>query len=280
MRNARVYQTEAIVLKRIKLGEADKILTLYSPTVGKFRAVAKGIRRPKSRLGGHVELLARSQLQVAKGQNLDVVTQAQTVESYLPMRDDLNSVGLGMYLAELVDRFTEERLPSAPLYVLLSEALRRLAVSGDHELVARYFELHLLGYLGYRPRLRRCAQCQAVLEPVTNGFRPAAGGAICPDCRQPGDRALPVAILKILRALQGEGWELLDRLRLTGEQHRELLFLLRSYVIYILEREPKSIQFLSRLAPVAAAQAAPPPARIAEEPAAAYPTPDTAPAGP
>ncbi len=127
MRLARVYQTEAIVLKRIKLGEADKILTLYSPTIGKFRAVAKGVRRPKSRLGGHVELLTRTSLLVAHGQNLDIVTQAQLVEPYLGLRDHLPAAGLAMYLAELVDQFTEERLANAPLYVLLAEALRRLA---------------------------------------------------------------------------------------------------------------------------------------------------------
>jgi DNA repair protein RecO (recombination protein O) len=244
---ARSYQTEAIVLRRFKLGEADKILTLYSPTVGKFRAVAKGVRRPKSRLGGHIELLTRSQLQVAHGLNLDIITQAQTVESYVGLRDHLSTIGLGIYLADLVDQFTEERLANAPLYVLLAEALRRLAAPGDHELVARYFELHLLDYLGYRPRLRRCAQCQASLDQVTNGFRSAAGGSICAGCRQPSDRALPVTTLKILRALQGEGWDLADRLRLTHDQHRDLKFLLRGYLIYLLEREPKSLQFLSRL---------------------------------
>lgn len=243
----RSYQTEAIVLRQIKLGEADKILTLYSPTVGKLRAVAKGVRRPKSRMGGHVELLTRSQLHVAHGMNLDIVTQAQTIESYLGLRDHLPTIGLGIYLADLVDQFTEERLPNAPLYVLLAEALRRLAAPGDHELIARYFELHLLDYLGYRPRLRRCAQCQADLEPVTNGFRPASGGAICAGCRQPVDRALPVTTLKILRALHSEGWDLVDRLRLSHDQHRDLMFLLRSYLIYLLEREPKSLQFLSRL---------------------------------
>lgn len=247
MRQARVFQTEAIVLKRIKLGEADKILTLYSPTVGKFRAVAKGVRRPKSRLGGHVELLTRGRLQIAHGQNLDIVTQAQTVESYLDLRDHLEATGLGMYLAELVDRFTEERLPNAPLYVLLGEALRRLAQPGDHELVVRYFELHLLDYLGYRPRLRRCAQCQATLQPVPNGFRPAAGGSVCADCRQPGDRVLSLTTLKILRALQGEGWDLVERLRLTGEHHADLRHLLRSYLVYLLEREPKSLQLLGRI---------------------------------
>ncbi|HEX2173609.1 MAG TPA: DNA repair protein RecO [Dehalococcoidia bacterium] len=243
----RVYQTEAIVLRHVKLGEADKILTLYSPTVGKFRAVAKGVRRPKSRLGGHVELLARSQLQVAHGQNLDIVTQAQTAESYLGLRDHLPTIGLGVYLADLVDQFTEERLPNPPLYVLLAEALRRLATPGDHELVVRYFELHLLTYLGYRPRLRRCAQCQTTLDPVTNGFRPAAGGAICAGCRQASDRVLPVSRLKVLRAIHSEGWDLVDRLRLTREQHRDVMFLLRGYLIYLLEREPKSLQFLSRL---------------------------------
>ncbi|MBI4630353.1 MAG: DNA repair protein RecO [Chloroflexi bacterium] len=85
----RTFRTEAIVLRRKDFGEADRILTLFTPELGKIRAVAKGIRKPASRKAGHLELYTRSRLLVAKGRDMDIVTQAETVESYRPLREDL-----------------------------------------------------------------------------------------------------------------------------------------------------------------------------------------------
>ncbi|MBI3972353.1 MAG: DNA repair protein RecO [Chloroflexi bacterium] len=119
----RVYRTEAIVLRRQDFGEADRVLTLYSPRLGKFRAVAKGVRRPRSRLGGHVELFTHVNLLVAQGRNLDIVTQAETVRPYCRIRDDLWKTAYACYAAELVDRFIEERLENAPVFDLLQRAL-------------------------------------------------------------------------------------------------------------------------------------------------------------
>src|SRR5205807_10393357 len=119
MRQQRSYSSEAIVLKRTDLGEADRILTLFTPNKGKFRAVAKGTRRPVSKLAGHVDLLCRSQLQIALGRNLDIVTQAEGRENFLHLRTDLWHMTCGFYLAELVDRFIEERTQHQDVYAFL-----------------------------------------------------------------------------------------------------------------------------------------------------------------
>jgi hypothetical protein len=92
MARPRVYKTEAIVLKRTNLGEADNIITLYTPNFGKIRAVAKGVRRPKSKLGGHLDLLTQSALLLAQGQNLDIITQAQSIESFLTLKSDISTL--------------------------------------------------------------------------------------------------------------------------------------------------------------------------------------------
>ena len=105
MRHQRSYSTEAITLKRTDLGEADRIVTLFTPGKGKYHAIAKGTRRPVSKLAGHLELLSRSQLQLALGRNLDIVTQAEGRENFLHLRSDLWHMTCGFYLAELVDRF-------------------------------------------------------------------------------------------------------------------------------------------------------------------------------
>src|SRR3712207_2448889 len=151
MNTARVYKTEAVVLRQRKLGEADKILTLFSADLGKFDAVAKGVRRPGSRKAGHVELLTHVSLMLARGKSLDIITQAEALDTYLPLREDLRRLSCGLYVAELTDRFTAEHQESFPLFRLLVETLGGLTVHRDLELVLRFFELNLLGVAGYEP---------------------------------------------------------------------------------------------------------------------------------
>ncbi len=104
MPSSRLYVTNAIVLSRFDYGEADRILTLVSPELGTFKAIAKGIRRPTSRLGGSLEPLAELRLQLARGRTFDVVTQVAVVHAWLRLRDSLESAATAWYLAELADR--------------------------------------------------------------------------------------------------------------------------------------------------------------------------------
>src|SRR5438445_7454482 len=126
MRQQRSYPIEAIVLKRTDIGEADRILTLFTPNRGKLRVVAKGTRRPISKKAGHLELFNRSQLQIALGRNLDIVTQAEGRENFLHLRSELWHMTCGFYLAELVDRFIEEHTQHLDVYTLLLDTLRYL----------------------------------------------------------------------------------------------------------------------------------------------------------
>src|SRR6185312_6839218 len=166
MRQQHSYATEAIILKRTDLGEADRIVTLFTPGKGKYHAIAKGTRRPVSKLAGHLELLSRSQLQLAVGRNLDIVTQAEGRENFLHLRSNLWHMTCGFYLAELVNRFVEDSTPHLDIYSLLLETLRYLDADamaleqqrisgampaedgvdedGHTRLLLRYFELHLL----------------------------------------------------------------------------------------------------------------------------------------
>jgi len=89
MPESRNYQTEAIIIKKVKLGEADRILTLYTPGYGKIEAVAKGVRRPKSKMAGHLELLTCSQIRLARGRNLDTIIGSQTIDSFMTLKNDL-----------------------------------------------------------------------------------------------------------------------------------------------------------------------------------------------
>ena len=256
----RVYRADAVVLHQRRLGEADRVVTLYTPQLGKVDAIAKGVRKPTSRKAGHLELLTLTSLLLAVGKNLDVITQGETVESFMPMRTDLERLSRGFYVAELVDRFSEARVENYPVFRLLVETLQRLAASDALDLAVRYFELQLLGHLGYRPQLWRCVACRASLAPVPNSFSAALGGVVCPDCRQAnvGLWRLSVSALKVLRLLERGSFDEAERLRLTPELASELELLLRGYVRHVLERNPRSLEFMDavRRAPDEAASAA------------------------
>lgn len=257
-----LYRVEAIILKRTDVGEADRLLTMFTPDRGKLRAVAKGARKPSSRKTGHVELFNHASLLIAVGRELDVVTQADTVETYLRLRGSLDRLGYAYYFAELVDRFTEEGEENRALYDLILRAFQRLerAAAGPGapvsraeqeqlSLLARFFELRLLDALGYRPQLFRCVNCGEELQPEENFFSPAAGGMLNPKCReaQPDAQAVSLNALKVLRFLQTRELEEAERLRLNPAILDEVEAILHEYLTHLLERNLKSVAFLNTL---------------------------------
>ncbi|MBI4267606.1 MAG: DNA repair protein RecO [Chloroflexi bacterium] len=245
----RTYQTEAIIIKKTRLGEADRILTLYTPDMGKIQAVAKGVRRPKSKLAGHLELLTHSLVSLARGKNLDTITGSQTINSFLPLRNDLSLTSCALYAVELVNQLTADRDENRPVFQLLQTVLEQLCHASDNDLVLRYFELHLLNEVGYRPQLQECVSCHHPLTPVTNSFSASAGGMLCPDCRQNQPSASPISVnaLKVLRLLQGSDYDTISRLKVNEGLSRELEMAVRDYLKYLLEREVKSIAWLDSL---------------------------------
>jgi len=249
MAKPRVYKTEAIVLKRTNLGEADKILSLYTPNFGKIRAVAKGVRRPKSKLGGHVETLTRSAMMLAVGRNLDIITQSQTIDSYVPLRNDLWRTSCALYIAELVERFTEEHIENYAVYRLLSSAINDIVEADNVDLLLRYFEIQMMGYMGYKPQLHSCINCKSKLEPMENYFSASGGGVLCPNCKtvEPRIRPLSLNALKVMRLFQGSNYDQARKVHLNASLSKELETTMRDYIRYILEREIKSAEFLDQL---------------------------------
>ena len=249
MSNPRNYQTEAIVIKKTKLGEADRILTLYTPHLGKIQAVAKGIRRPKSKLAGHLELLTHSLVSLARGRNLDTIIGSQTINSFLVLKSDLWLTSYALYATELTNQFTADHIENYPLFQLLLETLEQLCQVNNKELVLRYFELHLLDKVGYRPQLRECVSCHLPLTPTVNLFSPKAGGMLCPDCQmsQPVTYPLSINAQKVLRLLQSSDYNTANRLKINPGLSGELEKVMSGYLEYLLEREVKSAGWLTSL---------------------------------
>ncbi len=245
----RLYRVEAIVLRRWDLGEADRILSLYTRQRGKLRAVAKGVRRPKSRLAGHLELFARSTVLIARGRDLDIVTQAELIDPYRGLRRDERRIGMAGYVAELLDALTSEGDPQPLVYELLAETLHGIASRPDPFFVVRRYELRLLSALGYQPELHRCVVCGRALEPVTNLFAPQLGGMACPECatRDPSAVPLPVNAVKALRLLAGQHWETVLERRTSRDLRGAVESALVVYTRHILGRELASRRVLDQL---------------------------------
>src|SRR2546428_7232681 len=167
---SRTYRAEAIVLRAVDLGEADRILVLFTRHFGKIHIVAKGIRRATSRMAGHAEPLTHATYQLARGRELDVLTGAEAKALYPSLREDLGRIAAGWYCAELTDRFTVERAPAAPLFDLLETALRHLDAGFPASLVCRWFDLHLLDRAGFRPELAECVWCRTPLQERENAW--------------------------------------------------------------------------------------------------------------
>ena len=245
----RLYKTEAIVLRQRKLGEADRILTLFTPAYGKLDAKAKGVRKTTSRMGGHLQPLNRCMVQLARGRTMEVVAGCETLESFQPLRDDLGRLSRALYAAELADRFLPERVENIPTYRLLLGTLRRLGGTADVDLTLRHYEMKLLNHSGFRPELGRCLGCEQALQPVQNFFSPVAGGTYCASCGAgaAGSRALSVNGLKVLRLLQRASYKEVEGLNLPPALAEEVERHLRRYIVCVLERDVNAAAFVERL---------------------------------
>jgi DNA repair protein RecO (recombination protein O) len=242
----RAYRTPAVILKRIDLGEADRIVTLFSREVGKVRAVARGVRRGTSRSAGHLEPFTLSDVMFAVGRGeLDVISQVDTLESFRAVREDLSRATHAYYLAELVDLLTEDRQENRGVFEALVTALQNLGAMDDMPLVLVLFHLTLCDALGYRPELRECVSCRNPIQPERNHFSPMAGGALCPKCGTSDSSARPIgtSTLKLLRYVQQTRAAVNAPAHVTSEAEA----LLRDYAEHIVERRLRSPALIARV---------------------------------
>lgn len=242
----RSLRVEAVVLRHVDWGEADRLLTLLSREHGKLRCVAKGVRKLRSRKAGHLEPFTRVQLMLARGHDLWIVTQAETVDAYLPLREDLVRTGYAAYVVELVDRFTYEEGENRNLYGLLVDALGRINGEEEPFLAVRYFEVRLLDVLGFRPQLITCVSCGEVIQPQDQYFSFSQGGILCPKCGLYARESRPASMLmlKFLRHFQRSSFAEASRAVIPPAVQRELEALLHAYLTYLLERDLNSPAFI------------------------------------
>jgi DNA repair protein RecO (recombination protein O) len=195
-----IYRDSGIVLRTIKLGESDRIVTLVTERRGKVRAVAKGVRKTKSRFGARLEPLTHVAFQCYEGRNLDTITQAETLETFRTVREDLDRLSRASALLEAVDALVQEGDEDHRILQMLLGALRTLD-AGPAPLVVPAFFWKLLAHVGFRPLLEECANCGAG-EPLV-AFDLDVGGTLCRACAR-GTRVSPEGLDLLRRMLGGD----------------------------------------------------------------------------
>jgi len=245
----RSIRTEGVVLRHSDWGEADRILTIFTRQLGKVQAIAKGIRKPRSRKAGHLEPFMHTSMLLARGRDLLILTQAEAVDVFEPLRQDLVLLGYAAYVIELLDRFTYEEGENRSLYNLLVHTLARLSRGDNPDLVSRYYEIRLLDLVGFRPQLVNCAQCDAVIQAQDQYFSAERGGALCPACgrKDPAARPISITALKYLRHFQRSSYRAAGRAQIPGAIFGEIENLMQHYLTYLLERGLNSPAFLRRV---------------------------------
>jgi len=249
-----------VVLRHRDYGDADRVLTVFTPDRGKLELIGKGIRKTTSRKAGHLELFTHVSFLAAQARTWDIITEAQAIHSFRHLRTDLDAIGQASYVAELVDAFTQSEDENQLLWDLLLLVLRELDAGvagrqGEEEtrsggegsgVLMRWFELHLLGLVGFQPEFFHCVHCGEDLQPVTNYLSIQDGSIFCPRCGESraGTEPVEVDVLKVLRYLQSRPWTTVRGLNVRPAILNRVENILYRTLINVLERQLKSVSFM------------------------------------
>jgi DNA repair protein RecO (recombination protein O) len=248
-KEVQLYRDDGIVLRTQKLGEADRIITILGRGSGRIRAVAKGVRRTKSRFGARLEPFTHVDLMLHTGRSLDIITQAEVIRPYgEPLAGDYPRYTAGVAMLETAERFTPvEKEPALRQLLLLIGGLRSLG-AGEHApgLVLDAFLLRSLAVAGYAPALQECARCGA---PGGTRRLPAfavpAGGMVCASCRPPGAASPATPTVELMLGLLRGDWDVADR---SERRHRvECSGLVAAYLQWHLEHSIRSLRHVERI---------------------------------
>ena len=248
MISSRTYTSQGLVLKYFPYKEADLILTVLTKQHGKLQAIAKGARKPQSKFSGHVEPLTVVDIQLAKGKSIETVTQVQTYKAYPSMYSDINKLANGIYISELIDQFTPDKEVNTKLFDTGIKVLDIISTSEEPDLSIRNFEFEVLKLSGFLPELYTCLKCGCEIIAGQHRYSVSSGGVICIDCSDIDNTLeLSLATMKVLRYFNRHNITTEPAFKIKTETYTELKSLLIETIIFWLERDLKSSQFIEHL---------------------------------
>lgn len=236
------YKTTGIILRRSNFSEADRLVTILTSDRGKIRVLAKGSRKIKSKLAGHLELFCLSRLILAEGRNLDIVIDAKITKCFLNLRGNLAATHLANYLAEVIDKMTEENQNHPATFELLEELLDEID-GKNSPLVISYFELKFLTELGYEPQVYHCVSCKKDLIDGKNYFSFAESGVVCPNCHN-HDLEISIDTIKLMRLFLKHRLDYLKKVNIDNRLLKQISHITEKYLRTIHQKEFNSRRFL------------------------------------
>lgn len=244
-----LVKTRGVVIKQINLGEADKIITLFTDKMGKIQAVAHGARKPKSKLLSSTQNFCYGEYVLYKGKSLYTINQAEIIQSFQELLDDLYTLTYVSYMLELVDVLTQNDETNIELFALLLKCMYLMTdKSVDRELLVRAFEIKSMAISGYMPNLYECSVCRDdnIREYI---FSSKFGGLVCRECSK-GDGASiksDASTIGIMRYIMKCNIENIRTVKVSSGNKDEMKKILENYIKYYLDRKFKSLEFLNNI---------------------------------
>ncbi len=249
----RLRTVEAVIISHKDFSEADRLVILFSLEGGKIRALAKGVRKIRSRKAAYLEPFMHSKVVLARGKTFWIITQADAIHNNLAIRDSLEKTGQAAYVMELTDRLSIEEEPASAVFRLLVDTLNCINEGKNAFNILRFFELRLLDQAGFRPDLTNCVSCGRKITAQDQYFSAVQGGVLCPACGEPHNytRKVSMNVLRFLRHFQRSVFSDIVDVSVPSTVQAEMAALMSSYISSIVERKlnaPDFIKQVNRLA--------------------------------
>ena len=242
-----LFDTQAVVLRHYELGEADKIIVLFSRDRGKIRAVANGVRKTKSTLAAAVEIFTHNKVVIYQGKSdLGRISQVEIKDNFSQLKNNVDKMAAASYVVELIAELTTEEQPEPTAFKLLVLTLNLLNNFSELELILRAFELKLLAQVGFRPHLKNCVKCGGELTEKVK-FNLSAGGVVCSQHSSRRDKAVSLGTIKFMKRLLELNYENLLQLKLTDYANQELTSIIPGYIENIIDKPLKTTSFLASI---------------------------------
>jgi len=246
-----LYKTEGIVLKSIEYEEADKIVNIYTKNYGKITAIAKGVRKTKSKFGSSLEILTNSIFLIYKCRNIDIVSQTEILESFFSTSKEVIKFAFAANCVEIVNKLTEEREINVGLFNLLKEVLHYLRETNDPKLLTLSFKWQTMSILGYRPSLNHCCRCNKGIEDQKEMyFNIREGGLVCNNCIvKDKEECIKVYLyfIKLVRKILIKRLSTISKATIPDKKMKELEKITDLYIAYHSEKSFKTDRFLKTL---------------------------------